>query len=64
MFDPIKPAFWIGGIALAVSVVCLSYVAYVNLSSRNIGIGLGAFVGACVIFSFQLWFDLQRTSTS
>lgn len=62
--DPMRPAIWVGGIALVISLVCLGYVAFVNLSSRNIGLGLGAFVGACVIFAMQLWFDLHRTVSS
>src|SRR6202030_3375367 len=62
--DPMRPAIWVGGIALVISLVCLGYVAFVNLSSRNIGLGLGAFVGACIISAMQLWFDLHRTVSS
>jgi hypothetical protein len=62
--DPIRPAIWIGGIATIIGLLTLSYVAFANLSSRNIGLGLGAFVGACVIFALQLYFDLQATATT
>jgi hypothetical protein len=62
--DPIRPAIWIGLIAGAIAIACLSYVAYANLSSRNIGLGLGAFIGACVLFGMTLFFDLKRSSSA
>jgi hypothetical protein len=62
--DLIRPAIWIGGIAVVIGAICLGYVAVANLSSRNIGLGLGAFLGACVIFGMTLFFDLKRSSST
>jgi hypothetical protein len=62
--DPIKYALWVGGFGLAVALVCGAYVVWTNGSSRNLGLGLGALVGACVIFVLQIVFDLRGTTTS
>jgi hypothetical protein len=63
MHDLIRPAVWIGGIALIVALACSTYVVWTNGASRNLGIGLGALFGACVLFILQLWFELQPTKS-
>lgn len=62
--DPIKYALWISGISLAVGLACGVYVAWSNGSSRNLGLGLGAVVGACVIFVLQIWFEMKGSTTT
>ena len=62
--DPIKYALWIGGISLVIALVCALYIAFINGGSRNLALGLGALVGACVIFGLQIVFELKGTATS
>jgi hypothetical protein len=62
--DLVRPAIWIGSIAVLIGAICLGYVSIANLSSRNIGLGLSAFVGACVIFGMTLFFDLKRSNST
>lgn len=62
--DPIKYALWLGGLGLAIALLCAAYVVWTNGSSRNLGLGLGALVGACVIFALQIIFEMRGTTTS
>jgi hypothetical protein len=62
--DPIKYALWIGGLGLAITLGCGLYIAWVNGSSRNLALGLGAVAGACVIFGLQIAFELKGTTAS
>jgi hypothetical protein len=64
MQDPIKLAFWVGGISLIVTVVCAACVVTANAGSRNLVLSGGALLGACVIFMVQLWFELQESTTA
>jgi hypothetical protein len=64
MHDPVKYALWVGGFSLAIAIICGGYVAWLNGGSRNIGLGLGAVLGACVVFILQILFDLKSSSTS
>jgi hypothetical protein len=64
MHDPIKHAIWVGVISLIVTVGCAVYVVTANAGSRNLVLGLGALLGACVIFMVQLWFELQESTTA
>src|ERR1700738_2638641 len=63
MFDFVRPALWAGGLALIILLLCSAYVVLANAGSRNLGLGLGALFGACIIFAVQLWFELQSTQT-
>ena len=62
--DPIKYALWVGGFSLAITVACAFYLVWVNGGSRNLALGLGALVGALVIFALQIAFELKGTATS
>jgi hypothetical protein len=62
--DPIKYALWIGGFGLAIALVCSVYIVWVNGGSRNLALGLGALVGACVVFAVQIGFELKGSKTS
>jgi uncharacterized lipoprotein YbaY len=62
--DPIKYALWIGGFALAITLACGVFIAWINGGSRNLALGLGALAGACVILVLQLVFELKGSTTS
>jgi hypothetical protein len=64
MHDPIKLAFWAGGISLIIALGCAFYVVAANAGSRNLALGLVAIFGACVIFAVQLYFELQGSTTA
>jgi hypothetical protein len=64
MHDPIKYALWVGGIGLLAALGCALYIVWSNAGSRNLALGLGALVGACVIFLLQLMFELQSVTTT
>jgi hypothetical protein len=64
MHDPVKWALGVGGISLAIALFCGVFVAWINGGSRNIGLGLGALLGACVLFLLQIIFDLKSSSSS
>jgi len=63
MNDPVKWALWVGCAGLAIVVVCFVYVVWVNAGSRNLALGFGALVGACVIFVLQLVFEIRGSQT-
>lgn len=63
MHDPVKYALWIGGIAMALMVVTAFYVVSANVGSRNLALGLGALLGACLIFGIQLYFELKGSES-
>lgn len=62
--DPIKYVLWIGGVSIVVALACATYIAWANGSSRNLGLGLGALLGACVIFALQIMFEMKGSTTS
>jgi hypothetical protein len=64
MNDPIKFVLWAGAAGLAVTVMCAFYIVYVNAGSRNLALGVGALLGACLILIVQLYFELQGSVTS
>jgi hypothetical protein len=64
MHDPIKYLLWAGGIGLVTALGCGIYIVWVNAGSRNLALGLGALVGACVIFVLQALFELKGTTTT
>jgi hypothetical protein len=59
MHDPIKYLLWAGGACLLIAVACGIYIVWINAGSRNLALGLGALIGACVIFAIQVLFELQ-----
>jgi hypothetical protein len=59
MCDLVRPALWVGGIALVITLLCAIYIFISNAGSRNLALGLGALAGACLIFALQIWFELQ-----
>ena len=63
MHDPVKYALWVGGAGLLIVFVCGAYLVWANAGSRNLALGLGAVLGACVIFIVQILFELKPTST-
>jgi hypothetical protein len=64
MNDPLKLALWAGGLGLAVALVCAFWVVTANASSRNLVLGFGALMGACLVFLIQIYFELQESVTT
>ena len=64
MHDPVRYILWVGCVGLIVVVCCFTYVVWINAGSRNLALGLGALVGACVIFALQLIFEMRGSQTT
>jgi hypothetical protein len=62
--DPVKYALWGLSLGLALALVCAVYIVVANGASRNLALGLGALVGAVVVFALQAVFELQGSSTT
>jgi hypothetical protein len=64
MNDPIKFVLWAGAAGLVVTLVCALWIVTANAGSRNLALGVGALIGACVILLVQLYFELQGAVAS
>lgn len=64
MQDPIKYVLWAGGVSLVITLAAALYVVLANSGSRNLALGFGALLGACVIFGVQVYFELQGSSNA
>lgn len=64
MNDPIKFVLWAGAVGLTITLVCAFWIVTANAGSRNLALGVGALIGACVILLVQLYFELQGSVTS
>src|SRR5271165_1008903 len=57
--DWIKPAIVIGVVSGLIALTCLAYVVWVNRSSRNLALAVGALGGAIALMLVQLFFELR-----
>ncbi len=62
--DPVKYELWGLGIGLALALTCAILIVIANGSSRNLALGLGALVGAVVVFGVQALFELQGSTAT
>jgi hypothetical protein len=60
--DPVKYAIWIVGPAFLLTSGCALYIVWANSGSRNLVLGLGAFLGASAVFILQVIFELKAST--
>src|SRR5262245_15611688 len=60
--DWLKLVLWIGGVALAISLLATAILVYNNIASKTVVIAASAFVGATFIFAINLWAELRGST--